>query len=79
MPSDTEKQPQPNDQCIFLRYYKIKYRRFLPSKLEANAEPPFLDEDRGDGGGLATPATDAYIEMNPELVPVGLIQIRVIV
>lgn len=27
------------DQCLFVRYYKVKYRRFLPMKITAGAEP----------------------------------------
>lgn len=32
------------DQCVFLSYYKIKYRKFLPNKIAAAADPNSLPE-----------------------------------
>ena len=65
-----DNQPQPKDQCIFLRYYKIKYRKVLPRQIKANADPSSLGEDGDGGGGAAVLAFD--IEAEPEFIPVSL-------
>ncbi|KAF7797953.1 hypothetical protein EIP86_009160 [Pleurotus ostreatoroseus] len=51
--SDANLSTAPQDQCIFLRYYKIRYRRFLSTKIVAAAGPSQLPdappEDQGPG------------------------------
>ncbi|EKM49200.1 uncharacterized protein PHACADRAFT_33578 [Phanerochaete carnosa HHB-10118-sp] len=41
------------DQCLFVRYYKVKYRRFLPMKIVAEAEPKEGDASEGSGDGCS--------------------------
>lgn len=44
-----EHTPPINDQCIFVSYYKIKYRhKWLPPTICANADPHDLSRDRDD-------------------------------
>ncbi len=54
----------PQDQCVFLKYYKIKHRRLglLPKKIVANADPPDLDGDFNHGADSAVFASDDSIE-----------------
>ncbi|GJE89856.1 Zn(II)2Cys6 transcription factor [Phanerochaete sordida] len=33
------------DQCLFVKYYKVKYRRFLPLKITAMAQPRDMDHE----------------------------------
>ena len=75
--NNTDELPPPKDQCIFLRYYKIKYRTFWPKKIVANADPSSLDKDTDDSDDLPTPATDADVELDPEFIPVSLIRILI--
>ncbi|KAI0765564.1 hypothetical protein BC629DRAFT_1541120 [Irpex lacteus] len=58
-------QPLVKDQCLFLNYYKIKWRKFLPKKIIAQADPPSLDEEAFDGGGSPVMAgTDSEVELD---------------
>ncbi|KAI0790237.1 hypothetical protein BC629DRAFT_1512516 [Irpex lacteus] len=46
-------EPPPKDQCVFLSYYKMKYRRLLPSKIMAAADVVDDSEPDGSGGMVA--------------------------
>ncbi|KAI0765560.1 hypothetical protein BC629DRAFT_1541098 [Irpex lacteus] len=54
------------DQCIFLSYYKIKYRTFLPKKIVAHADPPSLEEDPDGNGGLVAASPDVDVELDSD-------------
>ncbi|KAI0826372.1 hypothetical protein BC629DRAFT_1719017 [Irpex lacteus] len=52
-----------SDQCIFLNYYKVKYRlRFFPKVIKANADPPSPRGTPDDATGGPVLAAD-----NPEI------------
>lgn len=51
--NDIEPQKAAKDQCIFLSYYKIKNRTFLPKRIVAKADPPVLDKDRDGTESIA--------------------------
>lgn len=59
------------DQCVFLSYYKVKYRRFLPKKIVAQAGPSILDKDTEDKEDIAVRGADIVIGTEPEYIPVG--------
>lgn len=59
------------DQCVFLSYYKVKYRRFLPRKIMANADPSISDKDAEDREDIAVRGVDIVIGTEPEDIPVG--------
>lgn len=61
------------NQCIFLSYYKIRYRKFFLKKIEARADPMSLDKDDDDSDSSAIPAmpVDAVIESQPEQIRVS--------
>lgn len=67
----------PQNQCIFLQYYKIKYRRFwLPSKIQAAAGPSQLPDAPPEDQSPGVPASevvDVGTEVNepqdPPLTP----------
>lgn len=44
------------DQCVFLKYYCVKHRRWLSRRIEANAGPHQLPDHPGDPSGPAVPA-----------------------
>lgn len=46
-------QSSTRDQCLFIQYYKAKYRRFLPMAITAHAEPRADDVDRKPMGSHA--------------------------
>ncbi|KAI0084204.1 hypothetical protein BDY19DRAFT_1026532 [Irpex rosettiformis] len=60
------------DQCIFLSYYKLKHRLFLPKKIVANAGPSPLGDGADDGEGTAVRAMDIEIESEPGHTPVSI-------
>jgi hypothetical protein len=43
------------DQCVFLKYYSVKHRKWLPDKLEANADPHRLPDPAPDEAGTGVP------------------------
>lgn len=62
----------PEDQCVFLKYYKIKRRAWLPKKLVANADPPDLDRDGSSNHGddSAVRVNESNIESETAFLPV---------
>lgn len=56
----------PKDQCVFLSYYKIKYRILLPKKIRANADPPFLGRDDNAHDGDSGPLSAMYADVEQE-------------
>lgn len=72
MASKSETNQAPKDQCVFVSYYKIRYRRFLPKKITANAGSPSLDpEDSDYDEGRALFATSVGVELDTPHVPVS--------
>lgn len=63
------------NQCIFLNIYKLKHRKFLPTKVIANGKPASFDDqddDFSDRGTNASVSSAEYsIEMEPERISVS--------
>lgn len=57
----------PKDQCVFLSFYKIKYRVFLPKKITANADPSSMDPSPDHGDGEAVPSM--HVGTDADIVP----------
>ncbi|KAI0753577.1 hypothetical protein BC629DRAFT_1177844 [Irpex lacteus] len=58
------------DQCIFLSYHKIKYRKLLPKKIVANADPASFDTDNDSNSeSSAVLGIDIDIDLDTEHVP----------
>lgn len=55
-----------HDQCVFLKYYSVKYRKFWTSKIEASAGPHRLPENPGDDMDLAVPADATTTDISME-------------
>jgi hypothetical protein len=58
------------DQCIFVNYFKLKKRLFLPRKLEAAANSSNIDGSEPSDGGSATLA-DIETEMGNTVTAVS--------
>lgn len=55
------------DQCVFLNYYKVKYRRFPPKKLAANADVEGTSEYTGSDPGSPILSAECTERMEVEL------------
>ncbi|EMD31149.1 hypothetical protein CERSUDRAFT_145559 [Gelatoporia subvermispora B] len=60
------------DQCVFLRYYKMKQRKLLPRKIEAAADPPDDSTGSHDDMDITNDAITDLTSMDgirPSLIP----------
>jgi hypothetical protein len=58
---DRQNHSHPHDQCIFVNYYKMKRRSFLPRKLFAAADSSGID-----GDGSSSTSSAAFIDLETE-------------
>lgn len=64
--SDPHAPHEKRDQCIFLRYYSVKLRKWWLTKIEAKAGPHQLPGRDGEGQGPGVPSEDTEMQIQLE-------------